>query len=64
MKAVILKKAGGSEMLELTDVPKPELSDPDFIRVRLHAAGINPVDFKMRNIGTFFPDKTSGNPRV
>jgi NADPH:quinone reductase len=57
MKAVLLNKAGGSNMLELTDVPMPELSDPEFIRVRLHAAGINPVDFKMRNAGTFFPDK-------
>jgi NADPH:quinone reductase len=58
MKAVVLNKAGGSDMLELTDVPKPELNDPEFIRVRLHAAGINPVDFKMRNAGTFFPDIT------
>ena len=57
MKAVLLKSAGGSEMLEVADVPKPELPDPEFIRVRLRAAGINPVDFKMRNAGTFFPDK-------
>jgi NADPH:quinone reductase len=57
MKAVILNKAGGSDMLEITDVPKPELTDPEFILVRLHAAGINPVDFKMRNVGTFFPER-------
>ncbi|MFW6081306.1 MAG: zinc-dependent alcohol dehydrogenase family protein [Desulfosalsimonas sp.] len=57
MKAVLLKSAGGTDMLELTDVPAPELTDPEFIRVRLKAAGINPIDFKMRNAGTFFPDK-------
>lgn len=57
MKAVLLKSAGGADMLELKDIPKPELTDPEFIRVRLRAAGINPVDFKMRNAGTFFPDR-------
>ncbi len=57
MRAVLLKSAGGSDVLELADVPKPALTDPEFIRVRLRAAGINPVDFKMRNAGTFFPDK-------
>lgn len=56
MKAVIVKKAGGTDAMELADVPKPEINDPEFIRVRLHAAGINPVDYKMRNAGTFFPD--------
>ena len=57
MKAVLLKKAGGSDMLEFIDVPEPELTGPEHIRVRLRAAGINPVDFKMRQAGTLHPDK-------
>lgn len=57
MKAILIQKAGGNDVLEPADVPKPGIDNPDFIRVKLHAAGINPVDFKMRNAGTFFPDK-------
>ena len=56
MKAILIPKAGGQEVLELADIPRPEIDHPDFIRVKLHAAGVNPVDFKMRNAGTFFPD--------
>ena len=57
MKAILIKKAGGNDVLEPADVPKPGIDNPNFIRVKLHAAGINPVDFKMRNAGTFFPEK-------
>lgn len=57
MKAIVIKKAGGHDVLEPADVPMPGLDHPDLILVRLHAAGVNPVDFKMRNAGTFFPDK-------
>jgi len=57
MKAVLLTAAGGSEALKMTEVETPQLSDPHFIRVRLHAACINPVDFKMRNRGGMAPDK-------
>ncbi|GBC60477.1 alcohol dehydrogenase [Desulfonema ishimotonii] len=57
MKAVLLRGAGDAHLLELTNVPKPQITDPHFIRVRLHAAGINPIDYKMRRIGTLFPDR-------
>ncbi len=51
MKAVLLTAAGGVEQLQLQDVPMPQLPSAAHIRVRLHAAGINPVDYKMRNRG-------------
>ncbi|MFO8083443.1 MAG: zinc-dependent alcohol dehydrogenase family protein [Desulfobacterales bacterium] len=57
MKAILMKKAGEADVLQMADIPEPELRNPECIKVRLHAAGINPVDFKMRNAGTFFPDK-------
>lgn len=57
MKAVWLTAPGGIEHLQITQVPKPELSHPEQIRVRLYAAGINPVDYKMRQKGGFFPDR-------
>jgi len=57
MKAVLLTAAGGSENLTLSEVDTPTISQPDFIRVRLYAAGINPVDYKMRHRGGLAPDK-------
>jgi len=56
MKAVLLTAAGGPEVLQVTEVEVPKLPEPNFIRVRLHAAGINPVDYKLRNKGGFAPD--------
>lgn len=57
MKAILLTAPGDTHVLQMSEVPLPVLSSPEHIRVRLHAAGINPVDFKMRNKGGFFSDK-------
>ena len=48
MKAVMLTGAGGTEMLKLLEVPDPELKGPLDVLVRLHAGGLNPVDYKTR----------------
>ena len=57
MKAVLLTGAGGIDKLELTEVPDPLMDNPEFILVRLHAAGINPVDYKLRRVGGFYPNR-------
>nr|WP_239125341.1 zinc-dependent alcohol dehydrogenase family protein [Leptolyngbya sp. CCY15150] len=49
--------AGGPEVLCLGDVPMPILSQPTDVLVRLRAAGINPIDTKLRQRGTFYPDQ-------
>ncbi len=54
MQAIIMEQCGGPEVLRLTDVPIPEITASQ-IRVRLHAAGVNPVDTKLRRNGTYFP---------
>ena len=54
MKAVVLTGAGGTDMLKLMEVPDPVLENPQEVLVRLHAAGINPVDYKMRKAGGFY----------
>jgi NADPH2:quinone reductase len=57
MKAVMLTGAGGTEMLKLMEVPEPVLKGPQDVLVRLHAAGLNPVDWKLRRKGGFYPDR-------
>jgi len=57
MKAVLLTAAGGTEVLQMSEVEIPQLPEKFFIRVRLHAAGINPIDYKLRQKGGFAPDK-------
>ncbi|MDX1334649.1 MAG: zinc-dependent alcohol dehydrogenase family protein [Gammaproteobacteria bacterium] len=54
MKAVVMTGPGAPEVLQLTDLPEPEITDPGQVKVRLHAAGINPIDTKLRSRGVFF----------
>ncbi|WP_439567494.1 NADP-dependent oxidoreductase [Sphingopyxis sp.] len=48
MQAFLLNRYGGPEATELADVPRP-VPGPDDVLVRVHAAGLNPVDFKTRD---------------
>ena len=52
MRAVLMTAVGGPEVLELAEVPEPEIASEHDVRVRLRAAGINPVDYKLRSHGT------------
>ena len=46
MKAIVYARFGGPEAIELRDLPEPRPRD-DEILVRVHAAGFNPVDWKL-----------------
>ncbi|CAL9555561.1 2-haloacrylate reductase [Streptomyces sp. enrichment culture] len=46
MKAIVLNEYGGPDDLTLTDLPEPKVG-PDAILVRVKAAGVNPVDWKV-----------------
>jgi NADPH:quinone reductase-like Zn-dependent oxidoreductase len=48
MKAVVIHKYGGPEVLKYEDVPRPE-PQADQILVRVIAAGVNPVDGMIRS---------------
>ena len=50
MRALGITAAGGPEVLECVDVPKPE-PRPGQIRIRVHAASINPADIALRASG-------------
>jgi NADPH:quinone reductase-like Zn-dependent oxidoreductase len=47
MRAIVCESTGGPEVLQLVDVPVPE-PEPGEIRVRVEAAGVNPIDWKTR----------------
>ncbi|UGY94379.1 NADP-dependent oxidoreductase [Streptomyces gobiensis] len=46
MKAIAQHSYGGPDALELTELPEPKLA-PDQVLVRVKAAGVNPVDWKI-----------------
>ncbi len=57
MKAILMHTVGGPELLSLAEVPTPTLHTTTDMVVRLKAAGVNPVDTKLRSRGTYFPDR-------
>ncbi|MBE9051373.1 zinc-dependent alcohol dehydrogenase family protein [Nostocales cyanobacterium LEGE 11386] len=58
MKAVLMKAAGSPEVLQLQEVPNPGINVGNTeLLVRLVAAGVNPIDTKLRQRGTFYPDQ-------
>src|SRR5690554_5905516 len=52
MKAIVLPRFGGPELLEVRDVPVPTPA-PGQVLVRVIASGTNPVDAKLRQNGTW-----------
>lgn len=55
MKAIVMTAPGGPEVLELRDLPEPRLTGDTDILVRVKAAGVNPVDTKMRAKPAVYP---------
>ncbi len=52
MRAVVMTAVGGPEVLKLVELPDPKLEGEHDVLVRLRAAGVNPVDYKLRSRGT------------
>ena len=50
MKAYLMTRYGGADAAELREVPQPVPGQGEVL-VRVHAAGLNPVDFKIREGG-------------
>ncbi|MDD5228085.1 MAG: zinc-dependent alcohol dehydrogenase family protein [Methylococcales bacterium] len=56
MKAILMTATGNSNVLIEQEIAEPNLTQPTEIKIRLHAAGINPVDTKIRRGGLFYPN--------
>jgi len=56
MKAIAIDRFGGPEQMTVHDLPDPEVG-PDSVLIAARAAGVNPVDFKIRagNLEGAFP---------
>ena len=52
MKAMIIKAFGGSDVFEPQELPKPQ-PGANQVLVNVHATSINPVDFKIRQAGSW-----------
>lgn len=52
MRGVLMTAVGGPDVLRPVELPEPELSADHDVVVRIRAAGINPVDYKLRTHGT------------
>lgn len=48
---------GSPDVLQIQDVPPPQIQQERQILVRLRAAGVNPIDTKLRQRGTFYPEQ-------
>lgn len=57
MKAVLMTAAGDPEVLQLQEVADPSIQQDTELLVRLRAAGVNPIDTKLRRRGTFYPNQ-------
>ena len=57
MKAILMNAPGEPEALQLSELPIPALPGANYLRVQLKAAGINPIDTKIRKTAMFHPDK-------
>jgi NADPH:quinone reductase-like Zn-dependent oxidoreductase len=47
MRAIGIHEFGGRDKLQLLELPEPKVP-PDFVKIEIRAAGVNPVDWKIR----------------
>ena len=57
MRAILMNAPGDPDVLKIADVPKPQIVTPSDVLVKLHTAGVNPIDTKVRKLNMYYPDK-------
>ena len=54
MKAMLMTAVGDPDVLKFQEIAEPEIATATQIKIKLQAAGVNPVDTKVRRHGVFF----------
>jgi NADPH2:quinone reductase len=54
MKAILMTAIGDPDVLKFQEINEPEITESTQIKVKLQAAGVNPVDTKIRRNGVFY----------
>jgi NADPH2:quinone reductase len=57
MKAIHMREAGDISVLQYVDIEEPVLQSPTEVKVKLFAAGVNPIDTKIRATAGYYPDQ-------
>ncbi|MEM1368476.1 MAG: alcohol dehydrogenase catalytic domain-containing protein, partial [Cyanobacteria bacterium P01_H01_bin.15] len=55
MKAALMRSPGDPSVLQIERVPVPSCEKANQVLVKLKAAGVNPIDTKLRRRGSFYP---------
>jgi len=51
MKALVMTNVGTPEVLQIQEIDEPVISQPSEVKIKLYAAGVNPIDTKIRRGG-------------
>lgn len=57
MQAILMTEPGSPKVLKIQDIPKPTIEKPNQVLIKIHGAGVNPIDTKIRRRGTFYPEQ-------
>jgi len=61
MKALVMPAPGGADVLEMQEVADPRMQGERDLRIQLKAAGVNPIDTKLRDRGPYI---AAGQPAI
>ena len=54
MKAILMTAIGDADVLQFQEIKEPEITEATQLKIKLEAAGVNPVDTKIRRNGVFY----------
>jgi len=56
MRAVQMTEPGSPDVLQLVEIIEPEIQTSTQVKIRMMAAGVNPIDTKIRQNALFYPN--------
>lgn len=62
MRAIQISEHGSPDVLKQVDINEPEITNPTEVKVKLKAAGVNPIDTKLRS--GFYPETIAPVPAI